>query len=122
MSENKKSHHRESHIEWLNRQRKHEKGYPKFMSQQAIKWLEDKVTDYCMASYFKDGEPKMADIVKHWSRQVDLPYDLSFMFKDGLYAVTHRAMLSMEKRCEIGPFTIRGNMPQQFRRHRLPNQ
>lgn len=111
MSENKKSYHQESHIQWLDRQRKHKNGYPKFMSQQAIKWLDEKVIDYCKASYFKGVEPEMADIVKHWSRQDGLPYDLFFMFKDGLYGVTHRAMLCREKRCEIIPFVIWGDMP-----------
>ena len=76
------------------------------MSQQAVEWLENQVIDRCIEHPVEGVEPEISDVVKYWSRQNDVPYDLFFLLKDGLHTVTYLAMLNMAKRCEIIYFVI----------------
>jgi len=87
--------HRETYIEWLDRQYKGESGYPFWMGQVAINWLQDRVKEFLIQSISKGHKPEIGDVVAYWKHRRDLPYDLFFLFHDGLYGVTYKALIDV---------------------------
>lgn len=83
------------HIEWLDRQPTHMNGYPKFMSDESICWLERKVASYLTHCNGYDHRPALWEIADHWTREVDKPDELRFGLYDAIYGVTHHALLSV---------------------------
>lgn len=89
------------HLEWLDRQPAHPNGYPKFLSEESIIWLEERVKLFLKQCLHKNYTPSLCQVVRHWTRQSDRPHDLLFSINDALYGVTHRALLAVARPCWI---------------------
>lgn len=108
---NAKTNNPEKHIEWLDRQLKHDNGYPKFMSEPGIAWLQDRIMEYRIQCDAEDRTPSLEEAVNYWTQQDDVPYDLFFLFKDGLYGITHKALLGIKRVNLVVPSLVWGEPP-----------
>ena len=83
------------HVVWLDRQPSHPNGYPRFMSEGSIEWLETKVAEYLSRCETQGYHPPLWQIAKHWTDEPDRPEELRFALFDAIHGVTHRALLAV---------------------------
>jgi len=84
-----------TYLLWLDRQPSRINGWPLFLSEESIEWLEKKVEDYLFKTVTSGGFVTLENAMRYWSSAPDRPDDLRMTLLDALNGVTYRAMLAL---------------------------
>ena len=84
-----------SYLVWLDRRPARPDGYPAFLTDQDIQWLEAQVVHFLKQCEERTYNPQLHNVTDYWSNDAGRPQNLRLLGWDALHGITHRALLSV---------------------------